>query len=350
MKGFGSKQNKINMKTILMLLFVSVFGIEFSQAQIDTTFSWQIPDSVRGSQVLVQWKASKLNKWEMEVKLHDFEFELKSEKGQLKVEVDLEKSHQLVSAGWKVKAAKNKLSWPIPDSLSVPSQLSISAVPDTSIKQTLYSTYLYFPSLGRWKWVGSFLHKEESSWVKQVEINWEAANTTLSDLALETWVQRPNGSWKNLSSKGNPQLVPVTKHVDSLAFQNRDRNLLNKAVKKRLIDTTGTIEGVYYYHLAKGNGNPVNVTDSVTVHYKGSLFSDGSVFDATKDKPATFPLNRLIRGWQLAVPTNSVGGKTRIYIPSEQAYSIRSRSFKIPPASILVFDVEVLAAKPTLSR
>ncbi|MCG9898998.1 MAG: FKBP-type peptidyl-prolyl cis-trans isomerase [Hydrotalea sp.] len=338
------------MKRLLLIVLVFVFSAECSQAQVDTAFSWQIPDSVRGSQVLVQWKASKFNKWEMEVKLHDFEFELKSEKGQLKVEVDLEKSHQLVSAGWKVKAAKNKLNWPIPDSLSAPSQLSISVVPDTSIKQTLYSTYLFFPSLGRWKWIGSFLHKEESSWVKKLEVDWENASENLADLALEAWVQRPNGSWKNLTSKAMPQLVPVTKHVDSLAFQMRDRNLLNRAIRKRQIDTTGTIEGVYYYHLAKGNGNPVNVTDSVTVHYKGSLFSDGSVFDATKDKPATFPLNRLIRGWQLAVPTNSVGGKTRIYIPSEQAYSIRSRSFKIPPASILVFDVEVLAAKPSLSR
>lgn len=338
------------MKRLLLALLVIPFGVMCSHAQIDTTLSWQIPDSVRGSQVLVQWKASKLNKWEMEVKLHDFEFELKSEKGRLKVELDLEKSHQLVSSGWQVKKSKNKLSWNIPDSMSVPSQLSISVVPDTSVKQTLYSTYLYFPSLGRWKWMGSFLHKDEASWVKKLDIDWETASETLADLTLETWVQRPNGSWKNLSAKGNPQLVPVTKHVDSLAFQIRDRNLLNRAVKRRQIDTTGTIEGVYYYHLLKGNGRPVNVTDTVTVHYKGELFSDGSVFDATKDKPATFPLNRLIRGWQLAVPTNSVSGKTRIYIPSEQAYSIRSRSFKIPPASILVFDVEVLEAKPTSNR
>ena len=61
--------------------------------------------------------------------------------------------------------------------------------------------------------------------------------------------------------------------------------------------------------------------------------------------PATFPLNRLIRGWQLAVPKINVGGKITIYIPSGQAYGIRTRSKDIPVNSILVFDIEVLEAR-----
>jgi FKBP-type peptidyl-prolyl cis-trans isomerase len=89
----------------------------------------------------------------------------------------------------------------------------------------------------------------------------------------------------------------------------------------------------------------VSLTDTVTVFYKGTLLGDGSIFDQTKEKPAVFPLQRLIRGWQLAVPMSRVGGTVRIIIPSGQAYGIRARSNAIPPNSVLVFDVEVVGTK-----
>jgi FKBP-type peptidyl-prolyl cis-trans isomerase len=86
------------------------------------------------------------------------------------------------------------------------------------------------------------------------------------------------------------------------------------------------------------------------VHYKGSLFNDGSIFDQTKQKPATFPLERLIKGWQIGLSHCRVGGKMRLYICSGSAYGIRTRSANIPPNSILVFDVEVLDAKEKVAK
>jgi FKBP-type peptidyl-prolyl cis-trans isomerase len=53
----------------------------------------------------------------------------------------------------------------------------------------------------------------------------------------------------------------------------------------------------------------------------------------------------LIRGWQIGVPLCKVGGKIRLVIPSNLAYSIRTRAAKIPPNSILVFEIEVVDAK-----
>ena len=97
--------------------------------------------------------------------------------------------------------------------------------------------------------------------------------------------------------------------------------------------------------LKEGNGRQVSVNDTVTVYYKGYLLKDGSIFDQTKDKPATFPLKRLIMGWQIGVPLCKVGGKIKIIIPSNLAYSIRTRGAKIPPNSILVFEIEVVDAK-----
>ena len=75
---------------------------------------------------------------------------------------------------------------------------------------------------------------------------------------------------------------------------------------------------------------------------------DGLVFDQTKDKPATFPLKQLIKGWQTGLPFCKVGGKIKIVIPSDLAYSIRTRAAKIPPNSILVFEIEVVDVKPPL--
>ena len=62
-------------------------------------------------------------------------------------------------------------------------------------------------------------------------------------------------------------------------------------------------------------------------------------------KPATFPLNRLIKGWHIGVPLCKVGGKIKLVIPSGLGYSVRTRAAKIPPNSILVFEIEVLDAK-----
>lgn len=125
----------------------------------------------------------------------------------------------------------------------------------------------------------------------------------------------------------------------------KDREEIATAVKTGKIDTTGSIESVYYHILQQGTGDFVSVTDTVTVHYKGSLFTDGSIFDQTRDNPATFPLRRLIRGWQLALPKCRVGGKVRVIIPSAQAYGIRTRSKDIPPNKVLIFDIEVVATK-----
>ena len=97
--------------------------------------------------------------------------------------------------------------------------------------------------------------------------------------------------------------------------------------------------------MKEGTGKQVSVNDTVVAYYKGYLLKDGSVFDETKDKPAIFPLNRLIKGWQIGVPLCKVGGKIKLIIPSNLGYSIRTRAAKIPPNSILVFEIEVVDAK-----
>ena len=133
--------------------------------------------------------------------------------------------------------------------------------------------------------------------------------------------------------------------VDSLAQQVKDIQQIYAAVAAGKLDTTGSKDNIFYHLVKEGTGDYVSLSDTVTVFYKGSLLKDGSVFDETKKEPVSFPLNRLIKGWQTGLPLCRVGGKIKLIIPSAQAYSIRSRSKDIPPNSVLVFEIEVVAVK-----
>ncbi len=84
-----------------------------------------------------------------------------------------------------------------------------------------------------------------------------------------------------------------------------------------------------------------SVHDTVTVHYSGWT-TDGKMFDSSivRNKPATFPLKNVIKGWQLGIPLMAPGEKRRFWIPAELAYGERPRGGA--PAGMLVFDVQLL--------
>lgn len=85
---------------------------------------------------------------------------------------------------------------------------------------------------------------------------------------------------------------------------------------------------------------------TVTLHYVGR-FIDGRVFDSSRARnaPATFPLNRLIKGWQEGVPMMRVGEIWEFVIPSAIAYGDGDRP-PIPPGSTLLFEIELIAIPP----
>ncbi|WP_296719675.1 FKBP-type peptidyl-prolyl cis-trans isomerase [Erythrobacter sp.] len=84
------------------------------------------------------------------------------------------------------------------------------------------------------------------------------------------------------------------------------------------------------------------VADRITVHYEGRLL-DGTVFDSSyeRGKPATFPLGRLVEGWQRAIPQMGVGETIEIAIPADLAYGPVGRG-PIPANATLVFKVELI--------
>ena len=107
-----------------------------------------------------------------------------------------------------------------------------------------------------------------------------------------------------------------------------------------------TDSGLMYVVLRPGEGPSPKATDTVEVHYTGWLMADGTKFDSSVDRnqPATFPLNRVIKGWTEGVGLMKVGAKYRFIIPPDLAYGAQARP-KLPANSTLVFDVELLAIK-----
>jgi FKBP-type peptidyl-prolyl cis-trans isomerase FkpA len=106
--------------------------------------------------------------------------------------------------------------------------------------------------------------------------------------------------------------------------------------------TTGS--GLQYEILALGEGAMPSATDSVTVHYAGTL-TDGTEFDSSykRGKPATFPLNRVIPGWTEGLQLMKEGSKFRFTIPPDLGYGARGVPGTIPPNSTLVFEVELIS-------
>jgi FKBP-type peptidyl-prolyl cis-trans isomerase len=101
--------------------------------------------------------------------------------------------------------------------------------------------------------------------------------------------------------------------------------------------------GLQYKILKKGTGVSPKPTDTVKCHYKGTTI-DGKEFDSSykRGEPATFALNRVIKGWTEGLQLMKEGGKWRFFIPSELAYGERGSGPNIGPNEVLIFEVELL--------
>jgi FKBP-type peptidyl-prolyl cis-trans isomerase FklB len=114
--------------------------------------------------------------------------------------------------------------------------------------------------------------------------------------------------------------------------------------KKEGVITTAS--GLQYKIITKGTGASPKATDTVSVHYKGTLI-DGKEFDSSyrRGQPASFPVNGVIKGWTEALQLMKEGSKWQLFIPSELAYGDRGAGRDIGPNSTLIFDVELISIK-----
>ena len=104
-----------------------------------------------------------------------------------------------------------------------------------------------------------------------------------------------------------------------------------------------TASGLQYEVLEATLGQKPKATDTVKVHYEGTLI-DGTVFDSSykRGESISFSLNGVIKGWTEGLQLMSVGSKYKFFIPYQLAYGESGAGASIPPYAALIFTVELL--------
>jgi FKBP-type peptidyl-prolyl cis-trans isomerase FklB len=116
------------------------------------------------------------------------------------------------------------------------------------------------------------------------------------------------------------------------------------AANKTRPGVTELPSGLQYEILTAGVGEKPSAHNEVTCHYHGTLI-DGTIFDSSvqRGRPASFPLNMVIKGWTEGLQLMPTGSKWRFFIPPHLGYGERQVSAQIGPNSTLIFDVELIS-------
>ena len=125
------------------------------------------------------------------------------------------------------------------------------------------------------------------------------------------------------------------------ALQSKDKAFMEQVAKEKGAQKAAS--GLVYIPVKEGTGASPKETDTVKVHYKGTLV-DGKEFDSSykRGQPAEFPLNGVIKCWTEGVGKMKVGGKAKLVCPSAIAYGDQGRPPVIPGKATLVFEVELV--------
>jgi len=104
-----------------------------------------------------------------------------------------------------------------------------------------------------------------------------------------------------------------------------------------------TESGLLIETVSAGTGKTPVANDKVKVNYKGTLI-DGKVFDSSDKHGGPYGVTvggQIIKCWNEALVLMKVGGKAKIYCPSDLAYGDRPNG-EIPAGAALIFDLELV--------
>ncbi|MEP7078795.1 MAG: FKBP-type peptidyl-prolyl cis-trans isomerase, partial [Chthoniobacterales bacterium] len=169
---------------------------------------------------------------------------------------------------------------------------------------------------------------------------------------------------KDALSGAKPQLTDEQVKETMTAFSkeimekqtvtNKETGAKNAAAGEKFLAENKTKDGIkvtpsglQYKVLKDGTGPAPKETDTVEVNYRGTL-TDGSEFDSSykRGQPATFPVNRVIKGWTEGLQLMKVGSKYQFFIPANLAYGERGAGQDIGPNATLLFEVDLISVKP----
>lgn len=152
--------------------------------------------------------------------------------------------------------------------------------------------------------------------------------------------QQPKISYQEAQQVLNTFFQELEQKVAGAAKADGEKFLAENA-KREGVKVTAS--GLQYEVLEPSLGQKPKATDTVRVHYEGTLI-DGTVFDSSyrRGESITFPLNGVIKGWTEGLQLMSIGSKYKFFIPYQLAYGERGAGQSIPPYAALIFTVELL--------
>ena len=180
-----------------------------------------------------------------------------------------------------------------------------------------------------------------------IELDVKALNRGIADAYNGTELALPDEERIQAKTSFQAELrdALLKKQAESSATNmEAGKAFLEENAKKPGVITTDS--GLQYKIISSGDGKRPKDTDTVTTHYRGTLI-DGREFDSSykRDKPASFPVKGVIKGWTEALQLMHVGDKWQLFVPSELAYGATKRSELIEANSTLIFEIELLGIK-----
>jgi FKBP-type peptidyl-prolyl cis-trans isomerase len=178
-----------------------------------------------------------------------------------------------------------------------------------------------------------------------IELNLEVFVQAIKDAMDKKQPKYAEGELEAAMQQFQTEMVAKQKaKMDAAAGDNtaEGEKFLAENSKRDGVKTTAS--GLQYEVIKKGDGAKPAATDTVTVHYRGTLIN-GKEFDSSysRNEPTSFPLNQVIPGWTEGLQLMNVNSKYKFFVPSKLAYADRGAGTDIGPNATLIFEVELLS-------
>ncbi|MFD0751658.1 FKBP-type peptidyl-prolyl cis-trans isomerase [Mucilaginibacter calamicampi] len=133
-----------------------------------------------------------------------------------------------------------------------------------------------------------------------------------------------------------------TEKFDAEAQAKLDDAQIVAYLAKNNITAVKDASGLYYQIITPGSSEKPTLNNGPYITYKGSLMSNGTVFEDRSTSPQYFSvLDGLIEGWKIGLPKIGKGGRIMLFIPSGLGYKNQDNS-SIPANSVLIFDITLI--------